>query len=157
MTVTIRRAGPADAEAVHRLIVALATYERAADHVVATPAGLASDLASERPPFECSIAFYEGEVVGFALYFHNYSTWRGKRGLYLEDLFVLPEHRKKGIGFMLFEELVRIARERGCARLEWAVLDWNTPAIDFYRSLGAIPLDEWTVFRLDPQRDLPRR
>jgi GNAT superfamily N-acetyltransferase len=152
MTLVIRKAEPSDAKDIHRLIVALATYERAPDEVVATPEGLASDLASATPPFECSLAVLDGEVVGFALFFHNYSTWRGKRGLYLEDLFVMPEHRKKGIGLELFQELVRIARERGCARMEWAVLDWNTPAIEFYESLGAVALDEWTTFRLDPQR-----
>ena len=94
------------------------------------------------------LAEVDGETAGFALFFHNFSTWQGRRGLYLEDLFVRPAMRGRGIGKALLCELARIAMERGCARMEWAVLDWNTPAIEFYRSLGAVPMDEWTIFRL---------
>ncbi len=97
---------------------------------------------------EVLIAEYENQPVGFALFFHNYSTFVGKPGIYLEDLFVLPEMRGKGIGKKLFKELIKIAKERDCGRVEWSVLNWNTPAIDFYKSMGAVPMDEWTVYRL---------
>ena len=148
MTTLLRPAGPDDAAAIHRLIVALATYEREPDAVVATPAGLREQLAAARPPFECLLAEVDGAVVGFALYFFNYSTWRGRPGLYLEDLYVQPACRGAGLGKALFRRVARVASERGCPRLEWAVLDWNTPAIDFYRSMGAAAMDDWTVYRL---------
>ncbi len=148
MSIVLRPASPEDAPQIHRLIVALATYEREPDAVVVTPATLAAQLASERPPFECLLALAEHEVVGFALYFHNYSTWRGQPGLYLEDLFVEPEQRGRGIGRELLAELARIAVARGCARMEWMVLDWNEPAIAFYRRLGATPFDGWHTFRV---------
>lgn len=152
MTARLRFAGPDDAAEIHRLIVDLATYEREPDAVVVTPAELRAQLAAARPPFECLLAELEGHgVVGFALFFHNYSTWRGRPGLYLEDLFVEPAHRGRGIGKQLLVRLARIAVERRCARMEWAVLDWNSPAIAFYRSLGAAPLSEWTIFRLTDQ------
>ncbi len=149
MALSIRRAVAGDAALIHRLISELARYEREPDAVEATPESLRAQLESDRPPFECLIAELDGAAAGFALFFHNYSTWRGKRGLYLEDLFVLDTHRRRGVGQALLGELARIAVERDCARMEWAVLDWNRPAIDFYRSIGAVPLDEWTVFRLD--------
>lgn len=157
MSARLRTAGPDDAAVVRRLIVDLATYEREPDAVVVTVDELRDQLASARPPFECLLAEDgDGEVVGFALYFHNYSTWRGRQGLYLEDLFVLPDRRGRGIGKQLLVRLAQIAVERGCARMEWAVLDWNEPAIAFYRSLGARPMSEWTIFRLAdaPLREL---
>ncbi len=146
--VSVRRAGVDDAGVIHRFICELARYEREPDAVEATPASLADDLASDPPPFECLIAELDTEPVGFALFFHNYSTWRGRKGLYLEDLFVSERHRGKGAGIALLRALARLATDRGCARMEWAVLDWNAPAIEFYRSLGAEPLSEWTLFRL---------
>ncbi len=148
MTVDIRKAAPADAESIFRLVSDLATYERAPDAVVATPEGIRLQLEMARPPFECLLAEEQGEAVGFALFFHNYSTWLGKAGIYIEDIFVRPEHRKRGIGTQLFRAIGAIALERECGRVEWAVLDWNQPAIDFYRKLGATSLDEWTIYRL---------
>lgn len=145
----IRFAGPADAALVHRFIGALAAYEREPDAVEVDVATLADQLGDPDPPFECLIAEWRGEPAGFAVFFHSYSTWRGRRGLYLEDLFVQPAHRRRGIGRALLRRLAGLAVERGCARFEWAVLDWNTPAHDFYRTLGAAPLDAWTTWRLD--------
>ena len=145
----IRFATPADAATFIALIRALAAYEREPDAVEASEATLASQLAEPSPPFECLIAEVDGEAAGFALFFHTYSTWRGRRGLWLEDLFVRPEHRGAGIGRALLVELARLAVARGCARFEWTVLDWNELAIGFYRGLGAAPLDEWTTWRLD--------
>lgn len=152
MPVRLRPAGPGDAPEIHRLIVALATYEREPDAVEVTPDTLRDQLAAERPPFACLLAEADDhQVVGFALYFHNYSTWRGRPGLYLEDLFVEPAHRGRGIGRALLVALARIAVERGCARMEWAVLDWNAPAIAFYQGLGARPVDGWKIYRLTGQ------
>jgi GNAT superfamily N-acetyltransferase len=148
MACEIRPAGPDDAETIHGFILGLAVYERAPDAVEVTPADLRAQLASPRPPFECLLAIDRGRPVGFALFFQTYSTWRGKTGLHLEDLFVPEPERRRGVGSALLRRLARVAVERGCARLEWAVLDWNTPAIDFYRSLGAEALDEWTTHRL---------
>jgi GNAT superfamily N-acetyltransferase len=148
LPLVLRFAGPDDAATIHRFIVALATYERAPDAVEVTVAELTRQLGSERPPFECLLAELDGEAVGFALYFASYSTWRGRAGIYLEDLFVLPEARGRGIGRRLLRELATVAAARGCGRLEWAVLDWNQPAIDFYLGLGAEALDEWTTYRL---------
>jgi GNAT superfamily N-acetyltransferase len=144
----IRFATPDDAETVLSFIHALAIYEREPDAVRTDAATIARQLASDRPPFECLLAEIEGRAVGFALFFANYSTWLGKPGIHLEDLFVLPEERGQGHGKALFLRVAEIAVERGCGRLEWAVLDWNQPAIDFYRSLGSEPLSEWTTERL---------
>jgi GNAT superfamily N-acetyltransferase len=131
------------------LIQALAEYEKARpEEVPVDQAVLRESLFGTRPAAEVLLAEVNGEAAGFALFFHNFSTWQGRRGLYLEDLFVPPTLRGLGIGKALLCELARIAIERGCARMEWAVLDWNTPAIDFYKSLGAVPMDEWTIFRL---------
>src|SRR6266536_3911290 len=130
------------------LIRDLATYERAPDEVVATKEQLVDVLFGERPVAEVLLAFEAETAVGFAVYFYNFSTWLGRPGLYLEDLFVKPEKRGKGYGRALLVELAKIARHRGCGRMEWAVLNWNEPAIKFYRALGAKPMDEWTVFRL---------
>jgi GNAT superfamily N-acetyltransferase len=145
----IRRATIADVPAILALIRGLAEYEHAtAEEVPADEDMLRASLFGARPQAEVLLGCEGGEAVGIALFFHNYSTWRARHGIYLEDLFVKPECRGRGYGKALLVELARIARERGCARLEWAVLDWNRPAIDFYRSLGAVAMDEWTVFRL---------
>ena len=144
----IRRATVADVGTILNLIRDLATYERAPDQVTATEEQLLDVLFGKKPAAEVLLAFEDEESVGFAVYFYNFSTWLGRPGLYLEDLFVRPEHRGKGYGRALLVELARIARDRGCGRMEWAVLDWNEPAIEFYRKLGAKPMDEWTVFRL---------
>lgn len=146
---TIRPATPDDAALIHRFVSELALYEREPQSVTATPDDYRRQMAEARPPFECFIAEWDGEAAGFALCFHNYSTWKGKKGLYLEDLYVTPIMRGKGIGEALLRHLAKIALERDCARFEWAVLDWNTPAIGFYEKLGAKPMSEWTVFRVD--------
>src|SRR5271157_988241 len=131
------------------LIHGLAEYEKAhPEEVPVDQAVLRQSLFGARPAAEALLAEVEGAAAGFALFFHNFSTWHGQRGLYLEDLFVRPAMRGRGIGKALLCELARIAMERGCARMEWAVLDWNTPAIEFYRSLGAAGMEEWTIFRL---------
>ena len=131
------------------LIHGLAEYEKARpEEVPVDETVLRESLFGARPAAEALLAEVDGATAGFALFFHNFSTWHGRRGLYLEDLFVRPAMRGRGIGKALLCELARIAMERGCARMEWAVLDWNTPAIAFYRSLGAVPMDEWTIFRL---------
>ncbi|MCP4869623.1 MAG: GNAT family N-acetyltransferase [Proteobacteria bacterium] len=148
MARTLRFARPADAARIHQLIVDLATYEREADQVEVTPEVLAAQIAQTPPLFECVMCDVDGESVGFALFFHNYSTWTGKRGLWLEDLYVEPSRRGEGHGRALLAELARIAVERDCARMEWPVLDWNEPTIGFYRSLGTVPMDEWTRWRL---------
>jgi GNAT superfamily N-acetyltransferase len=131
-----------------QLIRDLATYERAPDDVVATEEQLVDVLFGDRRVAEVLLAFEGESPVGFAVYFYNFSTWLGRPGLYLEDLFVKPEKRGKGYGRALLVELAKIARDRGCGRMEWAVLNWNEPAIKFYRALDAEPMDEWTVFRL---------
>jgi len=144
----IRSARIQDVPIILELIRDLATYERAPDEVTATEEQLVDVLFGERPAAEVLLAF-EGELpVGFAVYFYNFSTWLGRAGLYLEDLFVKPEKRGKCYGRALLVALAKIARERECGRMEWAVLDWNEPAIKFYRALGATPMHEWTVFRL---------
>lgn len=145
---TIRAATIADVTVILELIRALATYERAPNEVIATEKDLVEVLFGEKPAAEVLLAFEDERAVGFALFFHNFSTWLGRPGLYLEDLFVRPEERGKGYGRALLIELAKIARNRRCGRMEWAVLDWNEPAIQFYRKLGAKPLHEWTVFRL---------
>lgn len=126
----------------------LAEYEKLSHQVAATEDLLRETLFGERRVAEVLIAYLSNEPAGFALYFHNFSTFLGRPGIYLEDLFVEPAHRGKGIGKALLVELAKITKERNCGRLEWAVLDWNRPAIDFYRKLGAIPLDDWTLFRV---------
>jgi len=144
----IRPAGVDDVPVILELIRDLATYERAPDEVTATEEQLVDVLFGERRAAEVLLAFEGESPVGFAVYFYNFSTWLGRPGLYLEDLFVKPEKRGKGYGRALLVELGKIARDRGCGRMEWAVLNWNAPAIKFYRALGATPMDEWTVFRL---------
>lgn len=126
----------------------LAEYEKARDQAVATEADLRETLFGPRPYAEVVIAELEGEPVGFALFFHNYSTWLGRPGLYLEDIYVRPHARGRGVGKRLFTYLIDLARERRCGRMEWVVLDWNEPAIRFYESLGAKGMDDWRLFRL---------
>ena len=145
---TIRAATESDVPLILELIRALATYERAPNEVTATPEVLKETLFGKKPGAEVLLLFENEVAAGFALFFHNFSTWIGRPGLYLEDLFVLSEHRGKGYGRALLVHLAKIARDRGCGRMEWAVLDWNEPAIEFYRTLGAKPMQEWTVFRL---------
>jgi GNAT superfamily N-acetyltransferase len=144
----IKPATVTDVPVILRLIRELAEYERAPDEAVATEQQLREVLFGEKPAAEVLLALEGGAAVGFAVYFFNFSTWLGRPGLYLEDLFVRPEVRGKGYGRALLVRLAQIARERGCGRMEWAVLDWNEPAIQVYRKLGATPMDEWTVFRL---------
>jgi GNAT superfamily N-acetyltransferase len=146
--IAIRAATVDDVPVILELIRALATYERAPNDVTATEKGLTEVLFGEKPAAEVLLAFENETAVGFAVFFHNFSTWLGRPGLYLEDLFVRTEDRGKGYGRALLIQLANIARDRGCGRMEWAVLDWNEPAIEFYRKLGAKPMDEWTVFRL---------
>ena len=148
----IRSARVEDVPIIFQLIRDLATYERAPNEVTATEEQLVDVLFGKRPAAEVLLAFEKDKPVGFAVFFHNFSTWLGRPGLYLEDLFVKPENRGKGYGRALLIELAKIARERDCGRMEWAVLDWNEPAIKFYRALGAKPMEEWTVFRLTRDR-----
>lgn len=147
----IRAATPADIPAIHRLIVELAIYEKEPDAVQATHLDLQTALFADRPVAECVLAEIDGTPVGMALFFTNFSTWTGKPGLYLEDLFVMPSARGHGLGKALLVHLAGIAVSRGYARFEWSVLDWNTPAIGFYKALGAKLMDEWTVMRVDGQ------
>jgi GNAT superfamily N-acetyltransferase len=148
MNITIRSAGPSDVPLILSFIRGLAEYERLVHEVTATEEGLRESLFGRTRGAEVLIAEADGEAAGFALFFHNFSTFIGRHGLYLEDLFVKPEWRGRGIGRKLLTHLARLAAERGCGRMEWAVLDWNEPAIGFYRSLGAKPMHDWTVFRL---------
>ena len=146
----IREATPADVPEILAMIHELADYEKAPHEVVATP-GLLRDALFGPDPAVYALMAEDGEtgaVVGFALWFRNFSTWLGRHGVYLEDLYVRPTHRGHGYGKALLQELARIAVERGYGRFEWWVLDWNTPAIDFYRSIDAVPMDEWTVYRV---------
>jgi GNAT superfamily N-acetyltransferase len=146
---TIRPATPADIPAIRALIVALAVYEREPDAVKATEADLHEALFGARPLAEAVLAEVDGTPAGIALFFTSFSTWAGKGGLYLEDLFVVPEARGLGLGKALLVHLAGIAVARGYARFEWSVLDWNEPAIGFYKALGAKMMDEWTVMRVD--------
>jgi GNAT superfamily N-acetyltransferase len=153
-----------DAPVILTLIKALAQYERMSADVTADEAGLRASLFGPAPAAEAVIARAGGEPVGFALWFHSYSTFLGRRGLYLEDLFVVPEWRGRGVGRALLTHLAQVAVARNCGRMEWSVLNWNEPAIGFYRGLGASPMDDWTVFRLTgdalarlADRDVQRR
>ena len=147
-TCTIRPAAPGDEELILSFIRALADYEHMSGQVVATPA-LLREWIFEKKKAEVVFAEAEGRAVGFALFFHNFSTFLGRAGLYLEDLFVLPEERGKGYGEALLRHLARTALDRGCGRLEWACLDWNRPSIDFYtKKMRALPMEEWTTYRL---------
>jgi GNAT superfamily N-acetyltransferase len=163
MTVSIRIATAHDVPVILAFIRALAEYERAPDAVTATEADLLRDGFGPNPYFQCLIADLDGQPAGFAFYFFDYSTWLGRPGLYLEDIFVHPEFRGKGVGKALLQRVAAIAVEKDCCRLKWEVLDWNTPAIDFYRAMGAEFLDEWrnvrvsgeALLRLAGRRDSP--
>src|SRR5690349_14939361 len=146
--VTIRPAARTDAVLIVEFIHGLAEYERAPNAVVATESDIIRDGFSGAPRFHCVIADWRGEPAGFAFYFFHYSTWLGRPGLYLEDLFVKPELRGRGIGKALLVHLAKLANAQGCGRMEWSVLDWNQPAIDFYESLGAQRMTDWTLCRL---------
>lgn len=148
MTVQIRPAARADVPLILRFVRELAAFEREPDAVEATEAMLEAALFGERPAAEALIAEVDGTPAGFALFFHNFSTWAGRRGLYLEDLYVTPGARGAGVGTALLRYLAGIALDRGCGRFEWAVLDWNEPAIAFYRAMGAVGMDEWRVQRV---------
>jgi len=148
MSVTIREAAPGDVATILRFIRELAEFEREADKVVATEQLLHEAMFGERPVAETVIAERDGVPLGMALFFHNFSTWTGWKGLYLEDLYVTPEARGSGVGGALLKHLAGIALDRGCTRFEWSVLDWNERAIEFYRSVGAVAMDEWTVNRV---------
>ena len=143
----IRKAVRQDVPLILEFIKGIARYEKMENEVVATTELLEEQLF-DKGHAEVIFVMEEGAEVGFALFFHNFSTFLGRSGLYLEDLFVYSEHRGKGYGKALFLELVRIANERGCGRMEWVCLNWNKPSIEFYRSMGAVPLDEWTTYRL---------
>ncbi len=145
---TIRVAKEADTAVILDFIKRLAEYEKLSHMVVATEAQLREEIFGPRSHVEVLLVFEEEAAVGFALYFHNFSTFLGRKGIWLEDLFVLPERRGHGYGKKLLLELGRIAHERNCGRFEWSVLDWNQPSIDFYKSLGAVPLEDWTIFRV---------
>jgi GNAT superfamily N-acetyltransferase len=148
METTIRRATAADVPQILAFVRALATYEREPDAAVATEADLLRDGFGLKPFYFCLIAERDGQPAGFALYFFNYSTWAGRPGIYLEDIFVQPKFRSLGIGKALLQRVATIALENNCTRLQWEVLDWNTPAIDFYRAMGAEFLDEWRNVRV---------
>lgn len=145
---TIRQARIDDVPVILNFIKGIAEYEKLSHEVETTEEKLVQTLFAEHAYAEVLLAFEYNTPVGFALFFYNYSTFRARPGIYLEDLFVLPEHRGKGYGKALLESLIAIAKEKNCGRVEWSVLDWNTPAIDFYKSMGAKPMDEWTVFRI---------
>ncbi|MCD0279906.1 GNAT family N-acetyltransferase [Xanthomonas melonis] len=151
-TPRIRTATPDDVPLLHELITALAVYEREPEAVKAGPDDLRASLFGEAATAHALICEQDGQALGFAVYFFNYSTWLGRNGLYLEDLFVRPEARGKGAGLALLRHLAQLAVQRGCGRFEWSVLDWNQPAIDFYQAVGARPMDGWTVYRLDGER-----
>lgn len=144
----LRAATRDDVADIRRLIRALADYEKEPDAAVVTEADLLRDGFGEKPLFKVVMAEWEGAVVGFAFYFYNYSTWQGRPGLYLEDLFVMPSHRGKGIGKALLVHLAGIALRENCGRFVWQVLDWNTPSIQFYESLGAVVMKEWLTMRV---------
>lgn len=150
--VLIRPAGPKDLPVILQLIRELAEYEKLTHEVAATEENLATTLFGPRPYAEVLIAEEGDNPAGFCLFFHNFSTFLSKPGIYLEDMFVRPIYRNKGIGKMFFAQLARIASERGCGRIEWSVLDWNAPSIEFYKKLGAVALDEWTIYRLTEEK-----
>ncbi len=145
---SVRPIRPDDVPAVVGLVRELAEYERALHEVRLTEEQLHERLFGDSPALFGHVAERDGHVVGMALWFLNFSTWRGTHGIYLEDLYVQPQHRGSGLGKELLRTLAEVCVQRGYARLEWAVLDWNTPSIEFYKAAGAVPMDEWTVFRL---------
>ncbi|MEG8065395.1 GNAT family N-acetyltransferase [Xanthomonas hortorum pv. gardneri] len=148
----IRSAMPDDTPLLHELVTALAVYEREPDAVKASPDALRASLFGDGATAHALICEQDGQARGFAVYFFNYSTWLGRNGLYLEDLFVRPQARGQGAGLALLRHLAQLAVQRGCGRFEWSVLDWNAPAIAFYQAVGARPMEGWTVYRLDGER-----
>ena len=148
-TITIAPATQADVPTIRALIAELAEYEKLSDRMSATDGGLREGLFGERPYAEALVARLGAESVGYALFFHTFSTFLARPGIYLEDVYVTPAARGKGVGKALLREVARVARGRKCGRLEWSVLNWNTPSIEFYESLGAAPLDGWTMYRMD--------
>jgi GNAT superfamily N-acetyltransferase len=155
----IRSAVPADTDAILELIHALAEYERAPEEVKITREQLQNHLFSQDPKVFCEVVEVDGHVVGIAIWFLNFSTWLGKHGIYLEDLFIRPEYRGRGLGKALLVRLAQICVERDYGRFQWWVLDWNEPSIEFYKSLGAVAMDEWTVYRVsgEPLRSLSEK
>lgn len=147
----IRPATPDDAETIIEMITELAEYEREPDAVRATAEDIITYGFGDRPKFHCLMCLWDGAPAGFALYYYTYSTWEGKPGIFLEDIFIRPEYRRHGIGKAVMIRLADIAVGEGCARFEWNVLDWNTPAIRFYESLGGYHLSEWLPYRMDPE------
>jgi GNAT superfamily N-acetyltransferase len=148
VSLQIRKASEADVPVIVWFIRQLAEYERLLQEAVMTEESLRESLFGSRPSAEVLLGYYQDKPVAFAVFFHNFSTFLGRRGLYLEDLFVIPEMRGKGFGRAFLVHLAKIARERNCGRFEWAVLDWNEPAIQFYKKLGAVPMNEWSIFRV---------
>jgi GNAT superfamily N-acetyltransferase len=148
MSARISSASEADVGLILSFIRKLAEYEKLSHKVIATEESLRASLFGPRAYAEALLAYWDDSPVGFAVFFHNFSTFEGSAGIYLEDLFVDSEHRGKGIGKALLQAVAKVAWERNCPRLEWAVLDWNAPSIEFYRRLGARPLDDWTIFRM---------
>lgn len=148
MSLSIRKAVPADAATIHGFIVELAVYEKAEHEVKASIAEIETSIFSTDSPVKALICELNGEAIGFAVYFYNYSTWQGKKGLYLEDLYVSPKHRGLGAGKFVLRHLAQIALSERCGRFEWSVLDWNQPAIDFYDAVGAKAQAEWVKYRL---------
>ena len=148
-TITVAPATPADVPTIRALIAELAEYEKLSDRMTATDEGLREGLFGGRPYAEALVARLGGDRVGYVLFFHTFSTFLARPGIYLEDVYVTPAARGKGIGKALLREVAKIARDRKCGRLEWSVLNWNTPSIEFYESLGAEPLDGWTMYRMD--------
>ena len=149
MSTTIRQARPTDAQAIYDMIYELAVYEKAPEEVVTTPDEIEATLFGEGSKTEALICEIEGKIAGYAVFFTSYSTWLGRNGIYMEDLYISPDFRGKGAGKALLKHIARFAVQRNCGRLEWSVLDWNQPAIDFYLSIGALPQSEWVRYRLD--------
>lgn len=147
-TLEIRQAAQEDVPLILSLIKELADYEKLLHEVTATENDLRESLFGPRPYAEVLLAFHGGEPAAYALFFHNYSTFLGRQGMYVEDLYVRPRLRACGIGKAMLQRVARLALERGCGRLEWSVLDWNQPAIDFYTTIGAVPMEDWTIYRL---------
>ncbi|MDR0173102.1 GNAT family N-acetyltransferase [Enterobacter sichuanensis] len=149
MNITLRRARPDDAAAIYAMIYELAVYEKAPEAVVTIPDEIRETLFGEGSKTEALIAECEGQIAGYAVFFTSYSTWLGRNGIYMEDLYVSPAYRGLGAGKALLKHIAQLAVQRQCGRLEWSVLDWNQPAIDFYLSIGALPQSEWVRYRLD--------
>ena len=149
---SIRPAEPTDCRAIHELLMELAEFEKITHLVEATPSSTRLALFGDQPTAEALVAEVDGATVGVAVFFHNYSTFVGRQGLYLEDIYITPEHRSQGIGKSMITELAKLATERGCGRMEWTVLDWNRGAIDFYRNLGGEILEDWRIVRLNREQ-----